>query len=166
MTGAEGIWEHLTEIYRSIRSDLAELSQEHEQDLKRFLSEALSSSASAEFAIALLMQLPTQYTYLFIKQLLELASYVNRSTNLARRTIFSCDRKWLLSNIVAEITPLLTSEESFLGLFQLANEISPRCGRAIFDVALCSSVEEVRGATSLVRGDIPPEHSVNDSLLG
>jgi hypothetical protein len=156
MRGAESILEELKASYQSFGSGLTELLREHESYLRSFLSEALENSSTAEFGIAILTRLPQEYTQLFFQDLLELASYVNRSTNLARCAIFCCDRTWLLSNLVARIEPLLASEERFLGLFQLANEIHPNCGRNVYELALKSPVQEVREATSHVEKDVAP----------
>jgi hypothetical protein len=141
---AEQTWNQIAATYRSLVEGVDMLSQEHRLELTQFLHENLKSPASAEFGIEILGHLNIVWITEFVGDLLGLASYPNRATRWAQALLLSLDENWLRENIIEQIRPLLSDEESANALFQLASRIHASCGNAVFELALASTNPEVR----------------------
>ena len=137
-------WKQMASSYRSFIEGVAMLQQDHNSELNQLLHENLHSPASAVFGVEVLRHMSITARVRFVSDLLGLASYSNQTTRDAQMILLSLDSDWLRKNIIAEMKPLLVSEESFNAFFQLATRVHFSCAQAILQLAQESVDPEVK----------------------
>jgi hypothetical protein len=157
MTDCEGLWGQLVALSPQMNTIRVSLFNDCPNDVLKTIHKAFYYPAQRGAAFELIHWMGRDKRSEFLPELVELASYANRYTSVAREVILGLPRRWLIENIQAAYEPIVRGEsaheEEFGLLLSLLEELDSSLAKGFALRATKHQKEEVRnlGTAYLLR---------------
>jgi hypothetical protein len=148
MTDCEGLWGQLVALSPRMNTIRVSLLNDCPNAVLKTIHKAFHDPAQRGAAFELIHWMDRDKRAEFLPQLVELASYANRYTAVAREVIWGLPRRWLIENIQAACDPIVRQEsaheEEFGLLLSLLEGVDSTLAREFALRAMKHQKEEVR----------------------